>query len=71
MEPQLQFSFVVVSSQKVEWALRVTMTHELLPSWAESPEVWVDFPIARINLKRASMELREEANQFPERAAGK
>lgn len=71
LEPCLAFE--VVASGAGNHLLRVVFDHELRPPWApwDSPEVdevFVDIPIDREQLERASADLRRALERFPQRA---
>jgi hypothetical protein len=70
LEPALHFK-LIESNGVANRALYVFFDMVLRPSWAKSlnyRDVWVKFPLAEINLMKASMQLREQLSQFPQRA---
>lgn len=71
IEPGLEFD-LTGSNESVNKYLRVTFHMELRPPWAERPyddgKPWVEFPLAEIDLRKASAQLREQLKQFPKRA---
>jgi len=71
IEPNLEFHLVITDGG--EKALRVCFQLESRPPWAEGGAVgecdlWVEFPLAEIDLAAASRQLREQLQQFPQRA---
>ena len=71
LEPSLEFDLSGLD-ETVNKNLRVTFHMELRPPWAEQRyddgKAWVEFPLAEIDLRKASVQLREELKQFPQRA---
>lgn len=71
IEPSLEFD-LTISNEPLNKNLRVTFHMELRPPWVEQRyddgKAWVEFPLAEIDLGKASAQLREQLKMFPQRA---
>jgi hypothetical protein len=69
-EPNLEFRALLSLKHPV---LRVYFNLEARPSWASSrvageDDLWVEFPIAGLDLRSAAQHLRAELSSYPQRA---
>jgi hypothetical protein len=72
IEPNLEFHLVTIND-RANKALRVCFQLESRPSWAKSDgvggcDLWVEFPLDEIDLAAAAQQLREQLQQFRQRA---
>ena len=72
IEPNLEFQLVATENGENK-ALRVCFNAESRPPWGKAKGVdegdaWVLFPLTEINLAVSSQQLREQLQQFPQRA---
>lgn len=72
IEPNLEFHLITTGDGESK-ALRVCLQLEARPAWAKAGAVgecdlWVEFPLVEIDLEAASRQLREQLQQFPQRA---
>lgn len=66
LEPVISFHVVEHKQHKY---LRLCFTLEALPPWAQSQnEYFIEFTLARLDLKSASQNLRKQLEMYPQRA---
>jgi hypothetical protein len=66
IEPNLSFD---VSSESADRVLRMSFALEALPPWAETgEEIYIEFPVNRVDFRAAAASLRSQLSSFPQRA---